>query len=207
MALKDRLTGKGMGTRQKIILYVLLFVLIGVAYFYLFYNPAMKEIRALEKKNVALQEKIREQRIIAKDLPAFKREVAKLEAQLNELLEQLPNSKEIPKLLRSISDVGKESGLEFVKFAPKGETQKDFYAEIPVEIEVTGGYHEFALFADRVSRLPRIVNISDVVFEKPKVVGDRAVARIKCTASTFRFVPKKAEEGKGKKKKKRRKRR
>ncbi len=201
MALRDMLGGKGVGTRQKVILYVLIFLVIGVGYYYLFYTPITKEITSLEKKKASLQEKIREQRIIARDLPAFKKEVARLEAQLNQLLEQLPNSSEIPKLLRNISDVGKESGLDFVKFAPKGEKPRDFYAEIPVEIAVVGGFHDFGLFLDRVSRLPRIVNITDVIFDRPKVVGDRAIMNIRCTAKTFRFIPggkKEKKKGKGK---------
>jgi type IV pilus assembly protein PilO len=93
-------------------------------------------------------------------------------------------------LLRNISDVGKDSGLDFLKFAPKGETSKEFYAEIPVEISVTGGFHDFGAFVDSVSRLPRIVNVSNVVFQSPRVSRGKAEMKIKCTATTFRFIRK-----------------
>lgn len=191
MALKDRLSLKGVGTKQKMVLYGLVVVAILVGYYYLYYSPVKAEIDTLRQQKVALEGKIKEQRIIAKDLETFKKEVVKLEAQLNELLEQLPNSSEIPKLLRNISDVGKESGLDFLKFAPKGEVPKEFYAEIPVDVSVTGGFHEFGMFLDRVSRLSRIVNISDVLFSKAKISGDRASMTINCTARTFRFLKEK----------------
>lgn len=191
MALKDKLSLKGVGTKQKMVLYGLVVVAILVGYYYLYYSPVKAEIDTLRQQKVALEGKIKEQRIIAKDLETFKKEVVKLEAQLNELLEQLPNSSEIPKLLRNISDVGKESGLDFLKFAPKGEVPKEFYAEIPVDVSVTGGFHEFGMFLDRVSRLSRIVNISDVLFSKAKISGDQVSMTINCTARTFRFLKEK----------------
>lgn len=190
MALRERLSLKGVGKKQKIVLYVLLGVAILVGYYYLYYSPVKANINALRKEKVALEGKIKEQRIIAKDLPTFKKEVAKLEIQLNKLLEQLPNSSEIPKLLRTVSDVGKASGLEFLKFAPKGESPREFYAEIPVEISVNGGFHDFGMFLDKVSRLSRIVNVSDVLFNTPTQSSGQSNMVIDCTARTFRFVKK-----------------
>lgn len=191
MALRDKLSLKGVGTKQKMVLYGLVVVAVLVGYYYLYYSPLKAEMVVLQQQKVALEGKIKEQRIIAKDLETFKKEVVKLEAQLNKLLEQLPNSSEIPNLLRNISDVGKESGLEFLKFAPKGEAPREFYAEIPVEISVTGGFHDFGMFLDRVSRLSRIVNVSDVVFDKPAISGEKANMTINCTARTFRFLKEK----------------
>jgi type IV pilus assembly protein PilO len=191
MALRDKLSLKGLGTKQKVVLYGLVVVAVLVGYYYLYYSPVKEKINALQEQKVALEGTIKEQRIIAKDLETFKKEVVKLEVQLNELLEQLPNSSEIPKLLRNISDVGKESGLDFLKFAPKGEAPKEFYAEIPVDVSVNGSFHEFGMFLDRVSRLSRIVNISDVLFDRPAISGDKAVMTINCTARTFRFLKEK----------------
>lgn len=194
MALRDRLSLKGVGTKQKAVLYGLVVVAVLVGYYYLYYTPVKAQIDALQQQKVTLEGKIKEQRIIAKDLETFKKEVVKLEVQLNELLEQLPNSSEIPKLLRNISDVGKESGLDFLKFAPKGEVPREFYAEIPVDISVNGGFHDFGMFLDRVSRLSRIVNISDVLFDRPVISRDKAVMTINCTARTFRFLKEKKPE-------------
>jgi type IV pilus assembly protein PilO len=183
--------------KQKIFLTVLVCLLVGVGYYYLSYKGNSQQITALEKRLAELESKIKEQEVIAKNLPSFQAEVRRLEEQLGLLLDQLPNSAEIPSLLKNISDLGKEAGLEFLKFAPRGEVSRGFYAEIPVSIKVDGEYHGFALFADKVSHLPRIVNLSDIVFSKPRHLGDdRMEVNVNCTATTFRFLEQKGG-GKG----------
>ena len=142
--------------KQKIFLTVLVCIMVGVGYYYLSYKSNSNEIAGLEKRLAELESKIKEQEVIAKNLPSFQAEVRRLEEQLGLLLDQLPNSAEIPSLLKNISDLGKEAGLEFLKFAPRGEVGKGFYAEIPVSIKVDSEYHGFALFADKISHLPRI---------------------------------------------------
>src|SRR5512146_2007629 len=117
--------------KQKAFLVVLLCLLMGVGYYYLYYAAASTQVTNLEKQLADLQHEIKQQEVIAKNLPSFKAEVQRLEDQLTLLLEQLPNSAEIPSLLKNVSDLGKESGLEFLKFAPSAEARKDFYAEIP----------------------------------------------------------------------------
>ncbi|MHB8941343.1 MAG: type 4a pilus biogenesis protein PilO, partial [Desulfobacteria bacterium] len=87
----------------------------------------------------------------------------------------------------------KESGLDFLRFAPSGEIKKDFYAEIPVSISVNGDYHSFALFSDKVAHYPRIVNLSDITFSSPKPSGDNLVlVTVNCTATTYRFLEQQA---------------
>ena len=175
--------------KQKIFLVVLLCVLVGAGYYYLFYTEKAAQIRDLEKKLADLEHEIKQQEVIARNLPSFKAEVRRLEEQLAVLLEQLPNSAEIPNLLKSISDLGKESGLEFLKFVPAAEARRNFYAEIPVSIAVSGDYHNFVLFADKVSHLPRIVNISDITFANPRSGGENQMnVNVTCTATTYRFL-------------------
>jgi type IV pilus assembly protein PilO len=187
-------------SKQKIFLTVLICLLMGAGYYYLYYRSASQKIDALQKQLDELQSKIKEQEVIAKNLPSFQEEVRRLEMQLGLLLDQLPNSAEIPDLLKNVSDLGKESGLEFLKFVPGGEVNKGFYAEIPVAISVNGEYHGFAAFADRVSHLPRIVNLADIAFSpsKPGATGG-ATVNVSCTATTFRFLEQGAagKSGKG----------
>ena len=176
-------------TKQKAILAVLFCLLVGVGYYYLYYRDAAQQIASLEGNLANLRSKIKEQEVIAGNLKSFQEEVRRLEEQLSMLLEQLPNSSEIPSLLKSVSDLGKESGLEFLRFAPGSEVKKEFYAEIPVTISVTGDYHSFALFADKVGHYPRIVNLSNIAFSAPKPAGDNLVVEtINCTATTYRFL-------------------
>jgi type IV pilus assembly protein PilO len=176
-------------SKQKVLLAVLFSALIVVGYYYLYYKDASLQITTLETQLTSLQSKIKEQEVIAGNLKSFRAEVERLEAQLSILLEQLPNSAEIPSLLKNVSDLGKESGLDILKFSPAGEVKKDFYAEIPVSISVRGDYHSFVQFADKVSHYPRIVNLSNIAFSGPKVAGENLVlSTINCKATTYRFL-------------------
>ena len=184
--------------RQKVLLAVLFCILVVSGYYYLYYREASQRIGAMETQLAGLQSKIREQQAIAGNLRSFQDEVRRLEAQLSLLLEQLPNSAEIPSLLKSVSDLGKESGLDFLRFAPSGEVKKDFYAEIPVSISVNGDYHSFTLFADKVAHYPRIVNLSNITFSSPKPSGDNLVlVNVNCTATTYRFLEQQAAAAPG----------
>jgi type IV pilus assembly protein PilO len=189
--------------KQKVFLAGLLSVMLCAAYYYVFYKPAAAETVKLQGQLADLESKIKEQAVIARNLPSFRAEVGRLETQLSLLLDQLPNSAEIPTLLKNISDMGKESGLEFVKFTPRPEAAKQFYAEIPVNISVEGGFHDFAIFADKLGHLPRIVNLSDISFSQPKLQApDRMRVGVTCSATTYRFLeqappPKPAPAAKG----------
>ena len=184
--------------RQKVLLAVLFCGLVVAGYYYLYYKAASQRIGAMETQLAGLQSKIREQQAIAGNLRSFQEEVQRLETQLSFLLEQLPDSAEIPSLLKSVSDLGRESGLDFLRFAPSGEIRKDFYAEIPVSISVNGDYHSFALFTDKVAHYPRIVNLSNIAFSSPKPSGDNLVlVTINCTATTYRFLEQQAAAAPG----------
>jgi type IV pilus assembly protein PilO len=192
--------------KQKIFLVTLICILLVAGYYYLYYAAAAAQTAELEKKLSDLEHEIKQQEVIARNLPSFKAEVRRLEEQLTLLLEQLPNQAEIPNLLKNISDLGKESGLEFLKFAPGGEVRKDFFASIPVAISVSGDYHSFVLFADKISHLPRIVNLSDITISNPKAGAEgNYLVNVGCTATTYRFLeqaqreaPVQAGKGKGK---------
>ena len=106
-------------------------------------------------------------------------------------LTELPNQKEIPSLLTSITNVGKGAGLDFLVFRPKPEEAKDFYSEVPVDIAVSGSFYSVANFFVAVSNLPRIVNINNVSVSDIKDVGGRSMMRVNCLATTFRFLEKK----------------
>jgi len=178
-----------MSAKQKILVALILSALIVGGYYYLYYQEAQVDIKRLESQYASLQATIKEQQLIAGNLEAFRKDVQQLETQLSHLLEQLPNSAEIPSLLKSISDMGKEAGLEFIKFSPSKEVIKGFYAEIPVAITVSGDYHSFVQFADQVSQYPRIVNLMDINFSSPKSArGGLVRSTISCTATTFRFL-------------------
>jgi len=107
------------------------------------------------------------------------------------MLLQLPNKTEVPNLLVDISQTGLGAGLEEKLFQPLGENRKDFYAELPISIRLTGNYHEMGTFASGIAALPRIVTLHDV-----EIVPAAAVARggvpgdltLNVTAKTYRYL-------------------
>ncbi len=188
MALKLADLSK-MPPKQKLLVAVLVSVLVAVGYYYLYYSEASNRIASLQARLAEMSSKIKEQEVIARNLPSFRLEVTKLEEQLKVLLDQLPNSAELPSLLNNISELARESRLDVLKFTPRAEVKKDFYAEIPVSIAVLGNYRSYLLFADKVSHLPRIVNLSDIAFTQPKRGGDGEMqVNVACIATTFRFL-------------------
>jgi len=107
----------------------------------------------------------------------FERELRDLNAELKRAQARLPDQREIADLLSSVAASGRASGLEITLFRQKPEVPHDFYADVPVEMQMRGTYHDVALFLDRVKRLDRIVNVSDIKMTKPRIEGDRMLFR------------------------------
>lgn len=181
-------------TSRKIVILVLLIAVVAGLFFYLIYWPNLEVLKKKKAEVEVLERQVRELRMVAANMKRFQAEAAKLREELQVAITQLPTSKEIPSLLSNISQLGKDSGLEFLLFKPVGEINKDFYAEIPVEIRVKGAYNNVAIFFDKVGKLPRIVNISDVSMDSAKEVLGRWEINTSCTATTFKFVDKEASE-------------
>lgn len=178
-------------TKQKILILVLVVVLEAAAMVWFLYIPKYKEHTNLKAEYAKLQSEIEEKTRVANNLPRLQAEYDQLNRELALALTELPNSKEIPSLLTSITTLGKNAGLDFLVFRPKGETSKDFYAEVPVDISVSGSYFSVANFFSAVANLPRIVNITNVAFSDIRNVNNRMMTRVNCLATTFRFLDKK----------------
>ncbi|KAB0664681.1 type 4a pilus biogenesis protein PilO [Oryzomonas japonica] len=178
-------------TKQKILILVLVVIVEAAALLYVLYLPKYKELNSLEADLSRLQNEIDEKTRVANNLPRLQREYDQLNRELAQALTELPNSKEIPSLLTSITTLGKGAGLDFLVFKPKAEAPKDFYAEVPVDITVSGSYYSVANFFAAVANLPRIVNITNVAFADIKNVNNRMMTKVTCLATTFRFLDKK----------------
>jgi type IV pilus assembly protein PilO len=183
----------------RILIGLVIFVMIIGPFFYFLYQPKIKKIDGLKQEHELLETKIVRAKAKARQLKHFQDKLKKAQTKFKIAVKKLPEKKEIPSLLSSISRSGHDAGLEFLLFEPKGERTKEFYAEIPVSIIVTGNYHKTALFFDRVARLHRIVNIDDIKMTKTKGTNKLQTS---CTAVTYRFVetqPKKASKKRKKK--------
>lgn len=178
-------------TKQKIAILLLVIILESAALVWFLYLPKHKELAGLKVELSKLQTEIDDKNRIANNLPRLQKEYDQLNIELVQALTELPNSKEIPSLLTSITSLGKSAGLDFIIFKPKGEVVKDFYAEVPVDIVISGSYFSIANFFAAVSNLPRIVNINSVAFSDIKNVNNRMMTKVTCLATTFRFLDKK----------------
>jgi type IV pilus assembly protein PilO len=161
-------------------------------YGWLFYKPANLQLQAVEAQERELQRKVSEVRAIVANLAAFEKELSDLEQKLKLALRQLPDSKELPVLLTDITSLGKDAGLEFKLFRPKPEVVRDFYAEVPIEIEFSGSYHDIARFFDKVSKLPRIVNVNRMNMKLANADSGSTVLSVRGEATTFRFIEQQA---------------
>lgn len=160
-------------------------VLLAAVFIYFLYLPVADEIEKLERERSGLVQKLNRARIRAKNLRKFEQEFAQVDAQFQEALKLLPNKKEIPSLLRSITQLGADAELEFRLFSPQRERPGDFYMEIPVSLEVSGTYHNVAVFFDKVGQMERIVNILNVSMTPIKPRSTTLIT--KCDAVTYRF--------------------
>ena len=131
-------------------------------FYYFWYSDALEKQKKQEAKLAELQKQIRALEATANKLPEFQREVQALEARLETLKRILPPEKEMPDLMRRVQYLAAQSSLSIKKFNPAAVAQKDFYVEVPVNLDVEGTYHNLGAFLDRVSRMSRLVNVGNI---------------------------------------------
>jgi len=169
---------------------VLALILVGIVagQYFTTWTELEKKSESLRRERDDLDRKYKEQKAVADNLPTFQQNTKKLEEDLNAALTQLPRSKEIPSLLRDIFTLGMKSGVEFKSFEPQKEASKSLYAELPLKLQIVGGYHEIAVFFDRIGKMSRIVNVSNLDVSSSKGKDGQDVLNIACTATTFMFL-------------------
>ena len=153
-----------------------------------FYGPRQRDLADLRSQATAKHGDLDNKRGKTNARAQAEKELKDLTAELKRAQARLPDQREIADLLSSVAASGRAAGLDIVLFRQKPEVYHDFHAEVPVEMQMRGTYHDVALFLDRVKRLDRIVNVSDIQLKKPRIEGDRVVLDAACTATTFRFL-------------------
>lgn len=153
-----------------------------------FYKSKQQELEKLSGEIEKLNAEITKETRIAKNLDKFRKEVKELDVMLKFALQELPDKKEIPDLLSSVSNLAKDAGLQVGLFKPGPEQMREFYAEVPVAVSVQGTYHQVAAFFDEVGHLPRIVNINQIKLKEPKISDERIALTTDCVATTFRYL-------------------
>jgi type IV pilus assembly protein PilO len=159
-----------------------------VGYWFVSYQPAQEQRTALVARSQELQRKLNNARSIANNVAAFEAEVAGLERDLDLALKQLPNRKQFEDLLQDISTAGKKVGVTIKSIDRDKEIPRDFYAEVPFEIELEGTYHDLARFFEMVANLPRIVNMGSLTIKVVKETRQNTWLKVTGMATTFRFL-------------------
>ena len=187
-ALLENILNRSKG--QKIAIWVGTLALLCYLFWQYFYSARSKELDELEAKKESLSAQVSHERRLAADLGRFRQELKVLQGRLDVALKQLPDSREIPGLLESVAALAKDSGLEVLKFVPVTDNLKDFYAEVPVNLEIRGTYHQLATFFDEIAGLSRIINVNNVVLGNPTGVEEESYVRLdaKCSVTTFRYL-------------------
>lgn len=175
-----------------------LIIIPSAIFFFLFFQPQTEKIKNLNKQIIGLREDIAKVKKVVNDLPKYKKELEEVKKEFEATSILLPKSQEIPNLLRNISDLGKNAGLDFLTFTPGQELPKDFYAEIPIDISIKGPYHNLGIFLDKVSKLDRIVTVNNITIDKPEQEGTEMMLNSACKLLTYRFTNVKPEPKDGK---------
>jgi type IV pilus assembly protein PilO len=174
--------------QQKIgILAGLIIFLLVIGYFYV-YLPGDDKVTKLAEEITGVRGDRDKKKALSANLPKLKKELQEWDAKLKAAVAQLPDRKEIPDLLSSLSTKAREAGLEILLFRPRAENFQEFYAEIPVDIVVRGGFFNAVTFFDEVGKLKRLVNIDNIDLKNPKVGGDQVALEISTLTTTYRFL-------------------
>ena len=168
---------------------VLLLVLVIVGGYFFTIKPANAQLQRLQSEQADLMKDYEDKSYKAKNLDEYKKQLKEMEKSFGSLLQQLPKDTEVPGLLEDITHTGLGSGLEFKEISLGKEAEKEFYAELPINIRVRGDYHGFGSFVSGVAALPRIVTLHD--FEI-KPADDKArpggLLEMTVTAKTYRYA-------------------
>ena len=208
---------------QRLLIGIGVFALLIAGFVLLSIKPQYAEISKIEKNIKETEKKLDDAKKKASELDGWKEKWSKKQEEFEVVMNALPDKQEIPSLLGEISAAGRNTGLTFNRFAPQGEIARDFYAEIPVAISISGTYDRLTLFYKKVAEMSRVVNIKNISMamgggkgggsrgKKGKKGGTTVSSgqiNAECTAVTYRFLSeeeKKATKGKGGKGKKGRK--
>jgi Tfp pilus assembly protein PilO len=168
--------------------YILLAAIIfGLAYF-LHFKPQQAEYARIKAERQQVENEVLQLQEKKKQLDRIEAEIASLTGQLQELQKIIPQKEEIDVILRMIQQMALDSRLDILRFTPRGEVGRDFYAERPIPIEVTGNYHNLASFFDRLSKFERLFNIENFAIRAVPSQTDDLTIAASFTAKTYIFL-------------------
>ena len=168
----------------KLVALALLSVALVVAGWWFDWRGGMETLEAAKQKETQLRSVFTTKKNQAINLEAYTKQLADIEQAFGALLKQLPNKQEMDALITDVNQAGLGRGLQFDLFKPDAETISEFYAETPIRVKVTGGYHDVAAFVSDVSKLSRIVTLQDIAMEPAK----DGVLNMDAIVKTYRYL-------------------
>jgi type IV pilus assembly protein PilO len=175
---------------QKLAALAMFMVMIVGGHYWFIYRGQADDLKKQERALATLEEELQEKQEIAGNLSMFKKKVEFLQQKLEEKKKNLPDNTNMDMLLKTLNELSEKSDIRIVKFTPKPEVKKNFYAEIPVLMQIEGNYHEITTFFDKVAKEDRIININNIQMKNPKEKSGKIVLKASCLAKTFRALPK-----------------
>lgn len=181
---------KNLTNTQKFVSLVLIIVIASGAFVWFIFIPKSGEISVLKTEIASLSNDINIHRIKVKRLDELITENRELQRKLAELKEQLPPEAEVEILLKQVSELGGRTGLDFKLWKPteKKPNASGLYVEIPVNVEVAGAYHALGVFFDKISKLPRIINVSNIRMGNSKPDQNKVLIQTSFSATAFASV-------------------
>lgn len=161
-----------------------LVVLIIVAGWWFDWRTGLSELDAAKQQEGELRSTFTTKKIQAINLETYKKQLVDIDQAFGALLKQLPNKQEMDALITDVNQAGLGRGLQFDLFKPEAESIAEFYAETPIKVKVTGGYHDIAAFVSDISKLSRIVTLQDISMEPAK----DGVLNMDATVKTYRYL-------------------
>jgi type IV pilus assembly protein PilO len=170
----------------KNLLYLVLCVAVVAGLWYFWLSSVNEELIAEQNTEQKLREEYRKKLVQAVNLEALRKQLVQVQQYVSQLEKQLPSKAEMDALLSDINQAGLGRSLQFELFRPGSVSVKEYYAELPITVRVTGGYHDIGLFAADIANLSRIVTLNNISLEPSK---DRdGSLTMNCTAKTFRYL-------------------
>lgn len=193
----------------KVVIWVVAFLLILMLGYQLHVSDLLDSLNSVESKELKLRKEFEDKADKSANLLAYRAQMEEMEETFGALVRQLPSDTEVPGLLEDITNKGVATGLEFQSIELQSERVAEFYVELPIEIVVTGTYHDLGAFVSGIAGLPRIVTLHDFSIKRSEI--EDGALDLKITAKTYRYKSEEDESAnskdkKGKKKKKRGKR-
>jgi type IV pilus assembly protein PilO len=166
-------------------------VVVGAGVYYTIIQDKKPALERVKQEEITLRDVFKNKQTKAANFDAYKAQLAQMEQSFGTMLRQLPGETEIPSLIVDISQTGLAAGLQEKLFVPQPEVPRDFYAEKPITISLSGSYHEIANFVSGIAALPRIVTLHDINIS-PEDPSNYDMLTLQVIAKTYRYIEEEA---------------